>query len=153
MDQAKLKAVLSPDTELVIGDVRETVPPWLSRRHEFPLGFVSFDLDYYSSTVAAFDVFATNAPRSRLPRVYCYFDDIIWPETACHNEFTGELLAIREFNEQHQFKKIAPLHLLRRTRIHDEPWSDQIYVFHEFDHPAYTTCITPRTTKATALPL
>lgn len=153
MDEAKLRATLSPRTELVIGDVRDTVPKWLARATEFPLGFVSFDLDYYSSTVAAFDIFEDSANISRLPRVFCYFDDIIWPETACYNEWTGELCAIREFNERHEHKKIAPLHLLRRMRVHSETWNDQIYVFHEFQHPKYTVNITPKTQRGTQLPL
>jgi hypothetical protein len=49
--------------------------------------------------MSAFRVFS-GTPATRLPRVFCYFDDIVWPERACYNEFTGEYLAIREFNEQ-----------------------------------------------------
>jgi hypothetical protein len=152
MEPAKLRSALSPSTELVIGDLGETLPTWLARPDRFPLGFVSFDLDYYSSTVAAFDIFQTNTS-TRLPRVFCYFDDIIWPETACHNEFTGELCAIREFNERYDSKKITPLHLLRRIRLHNEAWSDQIYVFHDFQHPQYCVNVTPDTPRARQLPL
>jgi hypothetical protein len=61
----------------------------------YPVGFVAFDLDYYSSTTVAFRVFE----KEHLPRVHCYFDDTIWPESAYHNEYIGELCAIREFNE------------------------------------------------------
>ena len=32
-------------------------------------------------------------PATRLPRVYCYFDDIAGPEIACMNEYMGELEA------------------------------------------------------------
>jgi hypothetical protein len=143
MDEQKLRAKLSPKTELILGDVKETAPRWLSRGDILPLGFVAFDLDYYSSTVAAFRVFDNENVDSRLPRVYCYFDDIIWPEIACHNEYTGELCAIREFNEDHEFKKICPLHRLGRMRVHDERWNDQIYVLHDFKHPSYCTNVTP----------
>lgn len=44
-----------------------------------------------------------------LPRVYCYFDDVVWPEFACHNEFTGELHAIHEYNTLTETRKIAQL--------------------------------------------
>ena len=142
MDEQKLRAKLLPNTELILGDVKETVPQWLSRRAILPLGFIAFDLDYYSSTVAAFRVFETENFNSRLPRVYCYFDDIIWPEIACHNEYTGELCAIREFNERHQHKKICPLHRLNRMRVHEERWNDQIYVAHDFNHPLYCANVT-----------
>lgn len=143
MDEPKLRARLEPQTALILGDVKETVPLWLSDRARPPLGFVAFDLDYYSSTVAAFRVFEEENVNIRLPRVYCYFDDIIWPERACHNEYTGELCAIREFNEKHKYKKICPIHRLARMRVRDEIWSDQIYVLHDFRHPLYCTNVTP----------
>jgi len=141
MDQARLRKRLSRDTQLVIGGVRETVQTLASTRD--PIGFVAFDLDYYSSTTQALTAF--DLPRStRLPRVYCYFDDILYPEFACHNPWTGELCAIREFNEQHTEIKLSPLHLLRWMRVHPEPWNDQIYILHDFHHPLYSVNIMPR---------
>jgi hypothetical protein len=153
MDEQRLRAKLLPNTELILGDVQETVPQWLSRSGVLPLGFVAFDLDYYSSTVAAFRVFETENVNSRLPRVYCYFDDIIWPETACHNEYTGELCAIREFNEEHEHKKICPLHRLGRMRVQDVRWNDQIYVLHDFKHPFYCTNVTRSGDQYTQKPM
>jgi hypothetical protein len=70
--------------------------------------------------------------------VYCYFDDILYPEFACYNPWTGELCAIREFNEERKEVKLCPLHLLRWMRPHPEPWNDQIYVLHDFRHPLYS---------------
>jgi hypothetical protein len=153
MDEPKLRAKLSPATELVLGEVKETVPRWLSRSDTLPLGFVAFDLDYYSSTLAALRVFDNENVNSRLPRVYCYFDDIIWPEPACHNEYTGELRAIREFNERHEHQKLCPLHRLDRMRAHQEIWNHQIYVLHDFTHPLYCTNVTPSTDEYTQKPL
>jgi hypothetical protein len=141
MDQARLKERLGPATQLVIGDVRETVQSLL--RIADPIGFVAFDLDYYSSTTQALAAFDLPHP-TRLPRVYCYFDDIVYPEFACHNPWTGELCAIREFNEQRTDVKLCPLHLLRWMRVHPEPWNDQIYVLHDFLHPLYSVNIMPR---------
>ncbi|HUA13878.1 MAG TPA: hypothetical protein VMG31_01170 [Verrucomicrobiae bacterium] len=141
MDQARLRARLKADTRLVIGDVGKTVQHLASISD--PIGFVAFDLDYYSSTRQALTIFDF-AHSTRLPRVYCYFDDIINPEFACHNPWTGELCAIREFNEQRTNVKLTPLHLLRWMRVHPEPWNDQIYVLHDFQHPLYSVNIMPR---------
>jgi hypothetical protein len=135
MDQAKLRKQLNPSTQLLIGDVRQTVQNLVHTLD--PIGFVAFDLDYYSSTMQALAAF--DLPHStRLPRVYCYFDDILYPEFACYNPWTGELCAIREFNEERKEVKLCPLHLLRWMRPHPEPWNDQIYVLHDFQHPLYS---------------
>jgi len=143
MDQKALRSRLSPATELVIGDVRETIPEWLARKDVLPVGFVSFDLDYYSSTMASFRIFESTDPSRTLPRVYCYMDEVIWPQWACHNEFTGELCAIRDFNATHEFKKICAENMLRWMRPHRQPWNEQIYIMHDFHHPHYCTNISP----------
>ena len=36
----------------MLGDVGETAPAWLARQ-VLPVGFLAFDLDYYSSTARA----------------------------------------------------------------------------------------------------
>lgn len=151
MDVEKLKAKLST-AELILGDIRETIPSWLARC-AFPIGFVAFDLDYYSSTKSAFRVFESSEA-VRLPRIYCYFDDLIWPEHACHNEFTGELCAIREFNEMSDGgKKICPIHMLAHTRVRPASWNEQMYVMHDFRHPLYCKNITPSGDANTQMPL
>jgi hypothetical protein len=100
------------------------------------LGFISFDLDYYSSTVEAFHVFS-GASTSVLPRVICYFDDITGNCEAAFNIFTGELLAIAEFNAANDVK-IAKCEGLRFSRGHiPSEWHEQIYIAHLFRHPDY----------------
>lgn len=136
MDEPALRQRLRTAT-LVIGDVSETVPEFV-KHPSAPIGFISFDLDYYSSTAQAFRIFS-GAASTRLPRVHCYFDDILWPERACYSEFTGEYLAIREFNEAHQLKKIAKLPHLHWMRPLPAYWNEQVYVFHDFAHPDYPT--------------
>jgi hypothetical protein len=135
MDEERLKPRLRR-SHLVLGPVDETVPQFLTSKPA-PVGFVSFDLDYYSSTTQAFKLLL--AEHSLLmPRIYCYFDDIMG---LTHSEFTGERLAIREFNETHTFKKITPIpglrYLLPPQYSHD-PWPDQMFLCHLFDHPMYT---------------
>lgn len=148
MDEEKLRARLSPKTELVIGDVADMVGRWTTPA---PIGFVAFDLDYYSSTKAALSLFEPAEERPHLPRVYCYFDDTIEPERACHNEYTGELCAIREFNETHSSLKVCPIHMLHHTLPHRDPWSDAMYVLHDFHHPLYCKNITTRDEASTQL--
>ena len=51
MNVSELKDQLLPDTELILGDIGETVPAWIPKAS---IGFIAFDLDYYSSTRTAF---------------------------------------------------------------------------------------------------
>lgn len=140
MDVPKLKARLSPATELILGDIGDTLPKWSPRGK---IGFVSFDVDYYSSARKALRLFEDRVGNSRLPRVYCYFNDLIWPEYACHNEYSGELRAIREFNEEHDYKKICPIHMLRYMRPHPQAWNEQMYILHDFKHRLYNQNLVP----------
>ena len=135
-------------SQLILGDVRITIPDLLARQAIPPLAFVAFDLDYYSSTRDALIMFSHPAA-TRLPRVYCYFDDIMWPEIACHNEYVGELCAIREFNEAHSGMKLCPINMLRHMRAHQEPWNEQMYVLHDFHHASYHVNLTPTGEKYT----
>ncbi len=95
MDVGRLRARLTT-AQLILGDVARTSNAWVSREDVVPIGFIGFDFDYYTSTVHALQVF-DGPHRTRLPRVFCYFDDVIWPEHAYYNDFVGELLAINEF--------------------------------------------------------
>jgi hypothetical protein len=138
MDEAKLRSRLS-GAKLILGDVAETVDDFISALPD-PIGFVSFDLDYYSSTVQAFRIFE-GRQSTRLPRILCYFDDILWPDRACYSDYTGEYLAINEFNETHARRKIAQIPHLHRMRRFPADWNEQMYAFHDFDHADYCTNI------------
>jgi hypothetical protein len=149
METGKLRARLVR-AQLVLGDVGETVRNWVGAGPRAPLGFVAFDLDYYSSTKAAFGLFE-RAPH--LPRVYCYFDDVCSNALGCMSEFHGELLAIREFNETHADRKIGKIQMVRIHRPRWEPWQEQMYALHDFAHPQYNTMVIPDTAKDRQLPL
>jgi len=151
MEVEALKSRLKT-AKLILGDVDKSVPPFLADPTLLPIGFISFDLDFYSSTKKALRIFTGDA-RTTLPRVFCYFDDIFFPEFACHNESVGELCAIREFNELHQAQKLYPLHLLRNTQPHPAPWHDQVYIFHNFEHPLYCVNVAPTDQRWGQLPL
>lgn len=134
MDEAALRARLTT-AELVLGPVAETALAWAEGPHA-PVGFVAFDLDYYSSTVAAFQVFE-GGDEQMLPRVPCYFDDTFgygW------TEFMGVHAAITEFNESHNRHKIGKIQGLRfELPAHEfqEQWHEKMYVFHSFGHARY----------------
>lgn len=151
MDEAALRAKLKT-AKLVVGDVAVTVPEFVRKAEHPPVGFVGFDLDYYSSTKAAFQLFE-GATESHLPRVICYLDDIIWPEAAFHNQWVGELCAVREFNEEHDHMKIAPIHQFTHTRPNPAAWHEQMYVLHDFKHPGYCVNLTPKGDAHTQKPL
>jgi hypothetical protein len=73
-----------------------------------------------------------------LPRVICYFDDIAGDCEAAFNIFTGELLAIPEFNAANDDVKIAECRGLRFSPDHiPSLWHEQIYIAHLFRHPDY----------------
>jgi hypothetical protein len=121
--------------ELVLGDVAVTLPQFLARL-DVPIGFISFDLDYYSSTVAAFGVF-DGAHQRYLPRVLCYFDDIVGSDSQLHCDDVGELLAIAEFNRSARSDRIRPIHGLLSKRLLQSAWAPQMFAYHRFDHPSY----------------
>jgi hypothetical protein len=118
---------LGPDTRLILGDVAETVPNFV-RELRAPIGFVAVDLDYYSSTQAALQVFAL-PDRQMLPHTPIYCDDT---QQFFNHEYAGELLAIREFNSVSGPVKIDRWRGLKSmTAFPDSPWLDAMYMAHE----------------------
>ncbi|MQA67534.1 MAG: hypothetical protein GEU76_16800 [Alphaproteobacteria bacterium] len=136
MDVDALRTRLSR-AELRLGPVEETLPRFLREESPPPIGFIAFDLDYYSSTMAALRIFDAELSRF-LPRVACYLDDMVGDIAYAYNEFTGELLALKEFNASHERAKIVPVNGIRfyGGRI-PRLWHEQIFAAHLFDHPDY----------------
>jgi len=136
MDEAKLRARLQR-ADLRLGLVSETVPQFLSEDHP-PVGFMSNDLDYYSSTMDSFGILDAD-PDRLLPRVVSYFDDVaLYPWT----DFNGELAAIHEFNATHDQRKISRVYGIRWSLTGSEmklQWPDQMFIAELFDHPLYST--------------
>jgi hypothetical protein len=134
MDFERLTARLKR-AQLKLGLVEETVAGFLDSRPA-PIGFISFDLDFYSSTRQAMPMLEADADLL-LPRIYCYFDDVMGFTFSEHN---GERLAISEFNADHEMRKISPIYGLRyfvgRRWAHEE-WVEKFYLAHNFDHPLY----------------
>lgn len=127
--------------KLILGDVKETTPKFI-KENIAPIGFIAFDLDYYSSTREAFKIFDANREKL-LPRVFCYFDDTIGPDEELHSSYTGELLAIKEFNRKNKSKKICKINGPIYKRKVPKGWNEQVYILHLFNHPLYTEYIYP----------
>jgi len=125
--------------QLVLGNVRDTCKTFFSDFNPAPIGCIFHDLDYYSSTMEALSLFDAD-PAHFLPRIFMYFDDIKGSHTWAVSEFAGELLAIAEFNSKHPTKKIAENRSLR-AYYPDQPWGDQIYMYHDFQHPKYNVFV------------
>ena len=136
MDQDQLNRRLTR-AKLVIGEVSETIGA-LFRKGIATLGCVFHDMEFYSSTIASFSVFDTD-PELRLPRIYNYFDDILGDEDRLFNDFTGERLAIADYNASHNTSKIARCYQFVTEAPF--PWHSQIFIHHDFSHPDYNKYI------------
>ena len=135
-DKSRIEASLPSNASIIYGPIAENV----GKLEEILepgdcIGFVSVDVDYWSSTVDCLKVFRN--PKLRfLPTTPVYFDDV---NNVDHNEFAGELLAIKEFNAEAQEQKIAKMNQLRNWRIFKNAlYLDQMYWFYDFSSPYFT---------------
>jgi len=135
MDHAALTARLR-SAKLILGNVQETLRAFYDTYRPAPVGAILFDVDLYSSTKAAFTIFDTE-PVHLLPRIRCYFDDILGNEISLTNDFVGEPLAIAEYNKENTARKITPVYHLRAKSFRQK-WYSKCYVHHHFQHPRYT---------------
>jgi hypothetical protein len=136
MDRAKLAGRLR-FAKLELGNVADTVADFFAKENPPPIGFISFDLDYYSSTAAALKILDGDHSRY-LPRVACYFDDLAGGILDAYSEFSGEILAIAEFNEARADVKISRVRGLRHHSNNiPAQWHEKVYIAHRFSHPDY----------------
>jgi hypothetical protein len=147
MDQDELRSALPAHARLVLGELKETVPAFLRTvRDEAPIGFISIDVDYYSSTVDALRV-CEGRPGQYLPRTQVYLDDLEHPS---HNSWCGERGAVLEFNQAHELRKIESHAFLRGYRIfRNARWIDHMFTLHVLDHASRATLVQAR--EATVL--
>jgi hypothetical protein len=135
MDRRKLEERLKT-SHLHIGLVERTVEEFKTSNPS-PVAFIAFDLDLYSSTVHAFKLL-TGSHEALLPRIHCYFDDIMGKT---FSDFTGERLAIAEFNQSSEQRKISIIPGLRhflQPPHRGSMWPDMMFMAHIFDHPTYS---------------
>jgi hypothetical protein len=133
-EQDKLVARIGGRAALIFGDIKDTIEPFVaSLTPDAPVGFVSIDVDIYSGTVSALQLFDGDV-NLYTPTVSMYFDDLSFFSA---NDWCGEALAIREFNETHELRKIGPDRSLpgRRTARHGH-FHRHMYGCHLLDHDA-----------------
>jgi hypothetical protein len=127
-------------SKLIIGNVKETCTTFFEEYGPAPIGCAMFDLDYYSSTIDAFNIFHADE-NNYLPRIYCYFDDIASNGLRAMNNHVGVLRAIEEFNQTNSSKKIARIEGFSTSRKIKSTWNNHIFVLHDFEHAEYETFI------------
>jgi hypothetical protein len=134
IDQGRLVKSLPSNARIIFGRLEDTVPAFAETlSSECPLGFVIVDSDYYSSARAALALLSHPDPTKYLPLPCVHVDNIIG-ET--HNDWCGELLAVRDFNDSHPKRKLARDTFLRARRIFKHAiWLDQLFILHVLDHP------------------
>ena len=131
-DPMALQEKLPANARLVTGDIADTVKPFLSElTTAAPLGFVSVDVDLYSSTKPALEVLLGHAEQY-LPAVSMHINDV--EALLTFNSQCGEELAIHEFNDSCTHRRIEKK-LFNINRF---------YVCHVFDHPMRTGAQQPR---------
>lgn len=130
LDKDLLLRKLPKNARIEFGNLGDTVGSFLTDVRA-PIGFISVDLDYYCSTVDALTIF--DGPSDLyLPMVVMYFDDV---HLEGHNQYCGELLAIKDFNYGHDLRKITKINFLKQRRIfRNANWIEQMYLCHIFDH-------------------
>ncbi|MDR2154256.1 MAG: hypothetical protein LBE78_04415 [Burkholderiaceae bacterium] len=132
-DPEELRAKLPAFAKLLIGDVGDTITEFESEIADYQLGFIVVDLDFYSSTTRAMKIFEMN-PLRYVPALPLYMDDT--EVLISQNPWCGEELAIQEFNNNHEFRKIE-----RKSHF----WAiHNFYVCHVLDHPVRTGETRPR---------
>jgi len=134
MDVEKLKKRLKK-AKLILGTVEGTIPKFINSSPA-PVAYISFDLDYYSSTIQAFKLLEADQALL-LPRIHCYFDDILG---FTYSDYTGERLAIHEFNASHRTRKISQIyavHYYVPKQYVSGICPEKQYMVHIFDHHLY----------------
>lgn len=117
--------------ELILGEIENTVDSFIATLDkEQPIGFVSIDVDIYSSAKSTLRCLNGDVELYS-PVVSLYFDDV---GSIFANRWCGELAAIEEYNVENSLRKIDQ----DRSILKWPPssWSHKMYVAHVLDHPA-----------------
>jgi hypothetical protein len=135
-DTEKLLRSLPPNASIKYGPIAETVGALASSLTERDvIGFVSIDVDYWSSAKDCMKLF-DDSRLNFLPRMPMYLDDV---NNIDHHPFAGELLAVSEFNIDHEDAKISKMNQLRNWRVFKNAlWLDQMYWYLDLKHPYFT---------------
>jgi hypothetical protein len=135
-DVVRLRRMLPPETELVVGRIQDTLPKWLQEESRLPIGFVSVDVDLYSGAAAICEGMANANVKCLLPFVSFYLDDALRFLTP---RVTGELAAVSEFNGRYSDRQFDRDDWIAEDRPFAERlWLKRMYSLCNFDHPVMT---------------
>jgi hypothetical protein len=95
-----LIASLPSNTKIVIGDILHTVPDFI-KAYDGVIGFVSVDVDYYSSAKHCLNIFVDDRDKY-LPWSPVFFDDVL---NDSHNPWCGHGTCTAEDNALQRVKK------------------------------------------------
>lgn len=131
VDKEKLNKKIN--SKIFYGDIDKTFQSFLET-NPATISAIFFDLDYYTSTKN----FLKQIPKNKdffSPRVYCYFDDVF---SVNHyiNEHNGELLAIKEFNNENNEIKIGRS-LAEISDFKFPLGNNKLFILHNFAHNDY----------------
>jgi len=133
-DLADLERRMKDRASLVFGNISDTIGGFVGNLTErAPVGFLAIDVDIYSGSRAALQVFDSPNPKLYLPALPIYFDDV---QSFFSNKWCGELASIEEFNECHALRKIDTDHSLPGDRALSSSFYRRMYTAHVLDHPA-----------------
>lgn len=121
------------NSKIIYGDVKDAIGKFIKINPE-NIVTIFFDLDLYTSTKNFLNLLP-KLEKYLAPRVYCYFDEIHLPEHWI-NEHNGELLAIKEFNNENHNIKIGQT----SDNINDFKFplgKNELFVLHNFNHKDY----------------
>ena len=123
---------MSLGPRLIIGDIADTLPNFLRELESADdpdgeaIAFCSIDVDLYSSTVPITAFLEQVRADYLLPATVLYVDDVFVNWT--YSRFAGEGLAILEFNQRNDNRKIELKHE-----------GQKLFALHAFDHEARST--------------
>lgn len=130
MDEVRLRRELAVKTQLILGNVKDTVPEFVQNQQKCPIGFIAIDVDLFTSTRDALRILS-EPRKSVLRRVIIYFDDT---ETLLYHRFAGEYLAIEDFNQRSELVKIDRWRGLRHHRpFPDQRWLMRMWVAYDLE--------------------
>lgn len=135
-DAKALERALPDNARILYGPIAETVGRLGGELLEGDvIGFLSIDVDYWSSTRDCLTLADDPALRF-LPRMPVYLDDV---NEVDHHPYAGELLAVAEFNRDHDRVKLTRMNQLRNRRLFKNAlWLDQMYWMLDLGHPYFT---------------
>ena len=125
-------------SNIIIGDVKDTLKNFKSKFSPSRIGLVIQDMDYYSSTKESLNWFLSLDDSQLFPRTRFYFDD-----TFLTGNNIGELLAIKEFNRNSDNIKVDKVEL--EAEFLSLKWKNWIYLgkkfyyLHKFNHVDYNS--------------